>query len=147
MKVLLLADVKGQGQKGQLIEASEGYARNFLIPRGLGKEANAQIINDMKNKKESEEFHKSEEKKAAVANKDVLDKAVLVFKTTGGADGRLYSAVTGKDIADKIEETCGIAVDKKKIVLAENIKTAGEYTAVVKLYPEISSKIRIIVEA
>ncbi len=105
------------------------------------------MLNDVKNKKEAEEFRKSEEKKAALANKEKLDNASVVFKTTGGVDGRLYSAVTAKDIAEKISTVLGVEVDKKKIVIADNIKTVGEYNATVKLYPEISAKVRIIVEA
>ncbi len=147
MKVLLLADVKGKGKKGDVINAPDGYVRNYLIPSGLAAEATSQVLNDVKNKKASEEFKKAEEKKAALANKEKLDGAVIVFKTTGGADGRLYSAVTARDIAEKIKETVGIEVDKKKVSIADNIKIAGEYTATVKLYPEISAKIKIVVEA
>ncbi len=147
MKVLLLADVKGKGKKGDVINAPDGYVRNYLIPNGLAAEATSQVLNDVKNKKASEEFKKAEEKKAALANKEKLDGAVIVFKTAGGADGRLYSAVTARDIAEKIKETVGIEVDKKKVSIADNIKTAGEYTATVKLYPEISAKIKITVEA
>ena len=141
MKVLLLADVKGKGKKGDIVNAPDGYARNYLFPNGLAAEATAQVLNDVKNKKESEE------KKAALANKEKLDNASVVFKTTGGVDGRLYSAVTAKDIAEKISTVLGVEVDKKKIVIADNIKTVGEYNATVKLYPEISAKVRIIVEA
>ncbi len=147
MKVLLLKDVKSKGKKGDIINAPDGYARNYLIPNGLAAEATAQILNDVKNKKESEEYKKNEEKKAALANKEKLDGATVVFKTTGGADGRLYSAVTVKDIAEKIKSDLGIEVDKKKVSIADNIKTAGTYSATVKLYPEISAKINISVEA
>ena len=147
MKVLLLADVKGKGKKGDIVNAPDGYARNYLFPNGLAAEATAQVLNDVKNKKEAEEFRKSEEKKAALANNEKLDNASVVFKTTGGVDGRLYSAVTAKDIAEKISTVLGVEVDKKKIVIADNIKTVGEYNATVKLYPEISAKVRIIVEA
>ena len=147
MKVLLIEDVKGKGKKGDVVNAPDGYARNFLFPKGLAREATAQVLNDVKNKKEAEEFKKSEEKKLAVEHKAKLDTTVLHFVSTGGADGRLYSAVTGKDVADKLAETAGIDVDKKKIVMTENIKTVGEYYVTVKLYPEISAKVKIIVEA
>lgn len=147
MKVLLLADVKGKGKKGDIINAPDGYVRNYLFPNGLAAEATAQVLNDVKNKKEAEEYKRSEEKKAALANKTKLDDATIVFKTSGGADGRLYSAVTAKDIAEKIKEVTGIEIDKKKIVIADNIKTAGVYSATVKLYPEISAKVKISVEA
>lgn len=147
MKVLLLADVKGKGKKGDIINAPDGYVRNFLFPQGLAAEATAQVLNDVKNKKEAEEYKRSEEKKAAMDNKAKLDDAVISFKTSGGVDGRLYSAVTAKDIAEKIKEVTGIEVDKKKIVIADNIKTVGVYHAVIKLYPEISAKVKISVEA
>lgn len=146
MKVLLLADVKGQGKKGEVINASDGYARNFLLPKGLAKEASASVLNEVKNKNDALAFKKSEDKKRALEEKDVLDKAVLVFKSTGGADGRLYSAVTAKDISEKIKESCGVEIDKKKIVLSDNIKTVGEYVFTVKLYPEISATVKLIVE-
>lgn len=147
MKVLLLADVKGKGKKGDIINAPDGYVRNYLFPNGLAAEATAQVLNDVKNKKEAEEYKRSEEKKAALASKAKLDDATITFKTSGGADGRLYSAVTAKDIAEKIKEVTGIEIDKKKIVIADNIKTAGVYSATVKLYPEISAKVKISVEA
>ena len=86
MKVLLLADVKGKGKKGDIVNAPDGYARNYLFPNGLAAEATAQVLKDVKNKKEAEEFRKSEEKKAALANKEKLDNASVVFKTTGGVD-------------------------------------------------------------
>ncbi|MEG2118105.1 MAG: 50S ribosomal protein L9 [Clostridia bacterium] len=147
MKVVLLQDVKGQGKKGELINASDGYARNFLLPRGLAKETNAQILNEIKSKKESEDYKKSEEKKQAQKFKELLDNTVIVYKSTGGADGRLYSAVTSKDISEKLLESNGIEIDKKKIVLAENIKNVGEYFVTIKLYPEILAKIKLVVEA
>ncbi len=146
MKVILLQDVKGQGKKGDLVNVSDGYAMNFLFPKNLAKEANAQLINDIKIKREAEDFRKTEEKKTALEIKKKLENAVLVYKTTGGADGRLYSAVTGKDIADKIKNEIGVDIDKKKISTAETIKNTGEYTVTIKLYPEISVKLKLIVE-
>lgn len=147
MKVLLLEDVKGQGKKGQIVNVSDGYARNFLFPKKLATEASAKIINDIKNQNDAKEFKRQEEKKAAIATADKLKDVVLVFKTTGGADGKLYGAVTAKDIADKLEEQCGIVVDKRKVVVAENIKTVGEYTIDVKLFPEVSAKLKVKVES
>lgn len=147
MKVLLLEDVKGQGKKGEIVNVSDGYARNFLFPKKLATEASAKIINDIKNQNEAKEYKRQEEKKAAIAIADKLKDAVLVFKTTGGADGKLYGAVTAKDIADKLEEQCGISVDKRKIVISETIKTTGEYSLDVKLFPEVSAKLKVRVEA
>lgn len=147
MKVVLLEDVKGQGKKGQLVNVSDGYARNFLFPKKLAKEANAQILNDIKNKNEAESFKRAEDKKAAMALAERLKEITLKFKSTGGADGRLYGAVTAKDISDKLLSDYGISIDKRKIAVSENIKTVGSYTLDVKLYPEISAKLKVEVEA
>ncbi len=147
MKVVLLADVKGQGKKGELINVSDGYARNFLFPKKLAKEANAQILNDIKNKNEAENFKKAEDKKAALQLAEKLKGIVVKFKSTGGADGKLYGAVTAKDISDKLNADFGISIDKRKIVVTENIKTVGTYVLDVKLYPEISAKLNVVVEA
>lgn len=147
MKVVLLEDVKGQGKKGELVNVSDGYARNFLFPKKLAKEANSQILNEIKNKQESEKFKKAEDKKAAAALAERLKNVVVVFKSTGGADGKLYGAVTAKDISDKLSSDFGISVDKRKIVISENIKAVGNYTLDVKLYPEISAKLNVVVEA
>ncbi len=146
MKVLLLEDVRSQGKKGEIIEASDGYARNFLIPRKLAVEANAQILTEYKNKKASEAHKKAEEKKAAQAAAAAIDGKSIVYRATGGADGRLYAAVTAADISKKLKETFGIDVDKRKLALNDNIKNVGEYNVTVKLYPEISAKIKVIVE-
>lgn len=147
MKVVLLEDVKGQGKKGQLINVSDGYARNFLLPKKLAKEANAQILNDIKNKNEAESFKKAEDRKAALELAEKLKGLTVRFRSTGGADGKLYGAVTAKDIADKLQADYGVSVDKRKIVVAENIKTVGSYTLDVKLYPEITAKLNVVVES
>lgn len=146
MKVLLLEDVRSQGKKGEIIEISDGYARNYLIPRKLAVEANAQILTEYKNKKASEAHKKAEEKKAALAAAASVDGKSIVYRATGGADGRLYAAVTAADISKKLKETFGVDVDKRKLVLNDNIKNVGEYNVTVKLYPEISAKIKVIVE-
>lgn len=143
MKVVLLADVKGQGKKGDIVDVSDGFARNFLLPKKLAKPADNQTIQEIKAKKESEEFRKAEEKKNAAALAEQLKGKVLTFKSTGGADGRLYGAVTAKDISDKLQSELGITVDKRKIVLNETIKTIGEYDVEIKLYPEISANIKV----
>lgn len=147
MKVVLLQDVKGQGKKGELVNVSDGYARNFLFPKKLAMEANAKILNEIKNKNEAESFKKAEDKKAAIALSEKLKEIVVHYKSTGGADGKLYGAVTAKDIADKLSADYGINVDKRKIVISETIKTVGEYTLDIKLYPEISAKLKVVVEA
>ncbi len=143
MKVVLLADVKGQGKKGELVNVSDGFARNFLFPKKLAMEATPQILNELKSKNEAESYKKAEEKKAAMQLSEKLKGIVLKYKSTGGADGKLYGAVTAKDISDKLQADFGISIDKRKIVMNETIKTVGEYELSVKLYPEISAKLRV----
>lgn len=147
MKVILLADVKGQGKKGELINASDGYARNFLFPKKMAKPADAGSIKEIETKKESEAFHLAEEKKKAQAIKDSLADKQIVFKTTGGADGRLYGAVTSKYIGEKIEKDLGLKIDKRQITVSDTIKTAGEYTVKIKLFQGIVADLKLIVEA
>ena len=147
MKVLLLEDVKAQGKKGEIINVSDGYAKNFLFPKNLAKEATQQVINEVKAKNDSAQYKKETERKAAVELAGKINGKAIEFQTTGGADGRLYGAVTTKDIADKISQQLGITVDKKKIVLGDNIKRTGEYAVKIKLYPEVSAELKIIVKA
>ncbi len=146
MKVLLLEDVRAQGKKGEIIEASDGYARNFLIPPKLAVEANAQILTEYKNKKASEAHKKAEEKKAAEAAAALLNGKSIEYQATGGADGRLYAAVTAADISAKIKETYGVDIDKRKLVINDNIKNVGTYNITVKIYPEISAKMTVTVK-
>ncbi len=147
MKVILLADVKGQGKKGDLINTSDGYARNFLFPRKLAKPADAGSIKEIENKRESEAFHLAEEKKKAEETKAFLADKKLIFKTTGGSDGRLYGAVTAKDICEKIEKDLGLKIDKRLIALSDNIKTTGEYTVKIKLFQGVVADLKLLVEA
>jgi large subunit ribosomal protein L9 len=147
MKVILLEDVKGQGKKGDLINTSDGYARNFLFPRKLAKPADAGSIKEIESKKESAAFHLAEEKKKAEETKAFLSDKEIVFKTTGGADGRLYGAVTTKDISEKIEKDLGLKIDKRNISIKDTIKTAGIYPAKIKIFQGITADIKIVVEA
>jgi large subunit ribosomal protein L9 len=145
MKILLLKDVKGQGRAGQIIDVSDGYARNFLIPQKLGSIADNGTLAAVKSKE------------AAAARKIELDKAAarelaakleayqVKIPMTSGGDERLYGSVTSKDIAEKLAEQTGIVVDKKKIDLAEPIKAYGSYTAEVTLYTGITGKINVLV--
>ncbi len=147
MKVVLLQDVKGQGKKDELINVSDGYARNFLFPKKLAVEADAKILNDIKNK-EASRLHKIElEKQAARETAAELQKVVVKIAVQPGnaGDGRMYGSVTTMDISNALETQHGIKIDKRKIVLNENIKSYGSYTADVKLYPEIVGKINIVV--
>ena len=143
MKVILCADVKGQGKKDQIVEVSDGYARNFLFPKKLAKEANTQAVNEIKAKEASRQHKIEVERAEAKAIAEKLDKTTLKIVASAGADGRLYGSVTTKDIAEKLDRELGVTVDKRKITLDEPIKTHGTYTAEVKLYAEISGKVHI----
>lgn len=134
MKVMLTQDVKGQGKKDQIIEVSDGYARNFLLPKKLAIIADAKAVNEAKNK-EASNLHKIEVAKAeARATADKLSKLTVKITESAGNDNRLYGAVTSKDIAEHLSKDHGIAIDKKKIVMTESIKTFGTYKVEVKLY-------------
>ena len=146
MKVILTQDVKGQGKKDQIIEVSDGYARNFLLPRKLAVLANAQAMNEAKNK-EAAKLHKIEvEKEEARAIAKRLEAITVKIVESAGNDNRLYGAVTSKDIAEKLAKDHGVTVDKKKIVMTEPIKTFGTYKVEVKLYTsEIIGSINVVV--
>ena len=146
MKVLLLADVKGQGKKDQIINVSDGYARNFLFPKKLAVEADAGAMADAKNKEASKQFRLKEEKAAAEALAAKLNEITVVIKTAGGNDNKLYGSVTTKDIADALKASHGIEIDKRKLSVAESIKTFGTYNVDVKVYPEVSAKIKVTVQ-
>ena len=146
MKVLLLADVKGQGKKDQIINVSDGYARNFLFPKKLAVEADAGAMADAKNKEASKQFRLKEEKAAAEALAAKLNEITVVIKTAGGNDNKLYGSVTTKDIADALKASHGIEIDKRKLSVAENIKTFGTYNVDVKVYPEVSAKMKVSVQ-
>ncbi len=145
MKVVLLKDVKGQGKKDQVINVSDGYARNFLLPKGLAVEADSKVMNEIKNKEASKQ-HKIELEKAA-ANELKAKLETVVVKLTGkaGADGRLYGSITSSDIAEGLEKQHGLKVDRRKIVMDGPVKAFGTYAFDVKLYPEISGKINVVI--
>ena len=145
MKVLLLQDVKGKGKKDTIVDVSDGYARNFLLPKGVAVEADAKIMNDYKNKQAAKKHHEEMEKQAAKETVEKLAGLVVKILATAGADGRFYGSVTTKDIAEELEKKHGITVDKRKIVLDDAIKAFGSYSLDVKLYPEISGKLNVIV--
>ena len=126
MKVILLGDVRGTGKKGDVKEVSDGYAKNFLIPKGLAKEANAKSLSELEN-----------EKASCARKKEVLSKA--------GESGKLFGSVTNQEIADKIKEVYNVTVNKKKIHLEEEIKSFGTYKITVKLYPEIVAQMVVMV--
>ena len=147
MKVVLLQDVKGQGKKDDLINVSDGYARNFLFPKKLAVEADAKILNDIKNK-EAAKLRKIElEKQAARETAEKFAGLLVKIKVKEGAagDGKFYGSVTTKDIAEALAEQYKIDIDKRKIVLDEPIKAYGTYSVEVKLYPEITGKLNVLV--
>ncbi len=145
MKVILTQDVKAQGKKGQLINVSDGYARNFLLPKGLAIEADQKAMNELKNKAAAEQHRIEVEKAAAKELKEKLSTVVVKIQNAAGADGKLYGSVTSKDIAEKLSQQHGIEIDKRKIQLPDPIKTFGQHEIEVKLYPEIVGKINVVV--
>lgn len=145
MKVILLADVKGQGKKNDVIEVSDGYAKNFLIPRKLAKAADAQSLNDVKVKEEARLYRLETEKKEARALAEKLKTIEVKIAASSGADGKLYGSVTAKDVSEKLQADYGIAIDKRKIVVADPIRAYGKYELDVKLYPEVNGKIYVLV--
>ena len=144
MKVVLLSDVKGQGKKNDIINVSDGYARNFLLPKKLAIIADAKAVNEAKNK-EASNLHKIEVAKSeAKAIADKLSKITVKINESAGNDNRLYGAVTAKDIAERLQKDHGITVDKKKLLLPEAIKTFGTYKVEIKLYgAEITGTITV----
>ena len=145
MKVILLADVKAQGKKGDVIEVSDGYARNFLIPKRLAKQADAKALNDKKMQEEAKLHRMEEEKKEAKAIQTKLESVLVKITASCGADGKLYGSVTAKDISERLEADFGIVIDKKKLVLPDSIRAYGKYEVEAKLYPEISGKVFVLV--
>lgn len=143
MKVVLLQDVKDLGKKGELVNASDGYARNFLFPRKLAVEATAGRLKEIEDKKSSEKNKKEKELKAAKELADRLSKVEISFKSKAGENGKLFGSITSKDVADAIKAQQKIVVDKKKIVLHDAIKTLGTYQVEIKVYPEVSAKINV----
>ena len=144
MKVVLLADVKGQGKKDEIVNVSEGYARNFLFPKKLAIVADNKILNEIKGKEEKRLRQIELEKAAALETKAKLESVQVIIKVSAGEGDRLYGAVTAKDIADALLAQHGIEVDKRKIV-TDAIKAFGSYTPEIKLFPEITGKINVIV--
>lgn len=145
MKVILNADVKGLGKKGELVNASDGYARNFLFPKNLAVEANAGAMNELKNREASKAHHIAEEKAAATAAANKVEGKTVVLHAKAGSNGKLFGAITSKEIAAEINKTFGVEVDKKKVTVAD-IKSYGEFTAEIKFYNGITAKVTVKVE-
>ncbi len=143
MKVVLLQDVNGLGKKGELVTAKEGYARNFLLPRGIAKEANAQAMNELKNAEESKKFKIDTQIAEANKAKEKLEGKTLVIHAKSGKNGKLFGSITPKEIANEIKQRYNIVVDKRKISTTLDIKQYGTYGCEIKLYTGITAKILV----
>lgn len=145
MKVVLLQDVKAQGKKDQIIDVSEGYARNFLFPKKLAIPADAKAINDVKNKQSSEQHRIDLQKAEAKALAEKIDALSIKLTAEAGNDGKFYGAITSKDIAEALKAQHGVDVDKRKVGLDAPIKTFGTYKVDIKLYTDIFGKLTVVV--
>ena len=146
MKVILLQDVKGKGKKGQMLEVSDGYARNFMLPKKLAIEATPDAINTMKMNDKATQERIAREKAEALATSKKLREMTVTVTAKGGGNGRLFGAVTSQEIAAALEKQSGIKLDKRKLVLAENIKNVGTYTVTCKLGYEINAPLTVKIE-
>ena len=144
MKVILTQDGKGQGTKGQLVNVSDGYARNFLFPRGLATEANAAAMNELKNREQAAAYHMEQEKKQAKETAEAINGKTVKLTARAGQGGRLFGSVTAKEVAEALTRDYGVKFDKRKIEM-DDIKAFGSYTAEVKLNFGISAKITVMV--
>ena len=143
MKVVLLADVKGAGKKDEIVEVSDGYARNFLFPRKLAKEATAGALNDVKNKQAAKEHQREVEVAQANEIASKINGQTVTVKAKAGANGKLFGSVTPKEVALALTEMAGTEIAKNKVSLAQDIKTFGDYDAKVKIYPGITANITV----
>lgn len=143
MKVIFIKDLKGHGKTGEEKNISDGYAKNFLIPKGYAIEATAANLNDYKGKKDSEAFKKQQEVEHAEKIKADLEKITLTISAKSGENGKLFGSITSKELAAKLNEDHKISVDKKKFVLPDGIKTTGTTTIDIKLYPGITGKLKV----
>ena len=146
MKVILLKDVKGTGVKGNVVNVSDGYARNFLFPKGLAIEATKANLSELKNKEKAQQKRIEQEKQEARELAKKISDITLVIKAKSGENGKLFGSVTNKEIAQELKKQHNITIDRKKIVLNEPIKQLGQMDLEVKLYPEISGKLTVKVE-
>ena len=146
MKVILLQDVKGKGKKGQMLEVSDGYARNFMLPKKMAIEATPDAINTMRMNDKATQERIAREKAEALATSKKLREMTVVVKAKGGGAGRLFGSVTNQEIADALKASSGINLDKRKIVISDPIKNVGTYTVTCKLGYEISAPLTVKIE-
>ena len=145
MKVILTQDVKAQGKKGELINVSEGYARNYLFPKKLAVEADAKAINELKNREASAQCKLESDRAAAKETAAKLESVVVRIAMAHGADGRLYGSVTSKEIAEQLKLQHGIEIDKRKIGMSDPLKAYGSYQLDVKLFPDVVGKLNVVI--
>ena len=146
MKVILLQDVKGKGKKGQLLEVSDGYARNFMLPRKIAIEATADAVNTMRMNDKATQERIAREKAEAMETAKKLRELTVTVTAKGGGNGRLFGSVTNQEIADALKAKAGIVLDKRKMVIADAIKNVGTYTVTCKLGYEISAPLTVRIE-
>jgi large subunit ribosomal protein L9 len=144
LKLILKQDVKGLGKKGEMVNASDGYARNFLLPRGLASEVNARLLNELKNREQAEAYRKEAELKTAQEAAEDIDEKTVRISAKAGQSGKLFGSVTSKEIADAIKSEFGVEVDKRKITI-DDIKNYGTYEAEIKILPGITAKVYVLV--
>lgn len=145
MKVILKQDIKGVGKKDQIVNAADGYARNYLFPKNLAVPADTGNMNNLKAKQESVNFRKGEDLKESLALAEKMKSMTITFKVKAGENGRLFGAITSKEIAETLKKEYNIVVDKKKILLADSIKVAGAQTVEIKLNEGVIAKLKIMV--
>ncbi len=147
MKVILMQDIPGTGRKDQIVSVSDGYARNYLFPRGWAREASDSSVREIERKNESGRRQEFERRQAAESLAAALNGKIIALKAKCGEKGRLYGSVTGQEIADALLSQHGVTVDKRKIELAEPIRTVGETEATVWLHPGLSARMKVLVTA
>ncbi len=149
MKVVLLTDVKGKGKKDDVINVSDGYARNFLLPKGLAVEAGSQVLNEIKNREAANEHRIKVERENAMKLAEEFRTKDLIFRVKSGSQGqvKLYGSITAMDIAEEIKKQFSVDIDKRKILLEETIKKYGTYEVEIKLFQDITGKVRVVIKS
>lgn len=145
MKVILLQDVKAQGKKGDLINVSDGYARNFLLPKGLAKEANQQAMNELKGKQDAAIYHRNVEEEKARNIAERMKEFTIELKAKCGENGKLFGSITSKEIAQELKKKYNIDIDKRKLDIGDGIKTIGETSVKAHLYSGITGTFKVVV--
>jgi len=147
MKVILLADVKGTGKKEQIVEVSDGYARNYLLPKKLAMEATSTATNAVRRAKAAEDHREKQRREAAEAQAKELAEKVISMSARAGEKGRLYGSITSQEVAEALEKQHQVQIEKRRVELSEPIRAVGEYEAAVRLYPGVTVSMRVVVRA